>query len=85
MYKERDLERTRWVELQIYARCCWFPSDDKDAALVEALQLYGGTGQRVLVFVAMKKQCDVGAPDIRPLSNGKRVKMCKDELSQVWI
>lgn len=35
-------------------------SDDKDAALVEALQLYGGPGQRILVFVAMKKQCDAG-------------------------
>lgn len=34
-------------------------SDDKDAALVEALQLYGGPRQRVLVFVAMKKQCDM--------------------------
>ena len=34
-------------------------ADDKDAALVEALQLYGGPGQRILVFVAMKKQCDV--------------------------
>ncbi|CAJ1376130.1 unnamed protein product [Effrenium voratum] len=34
-------------------------SDDKDAALVEALQLYGGPGQRILVFVAMKKQCDM--------------------------
>jgi len=36
-------------------------ADDKDAALVEALQLYGGPGQRILVFVAMKKQCDVRA------------------------
>ena len=36
-------------------------AEDKDAALVEALQLYGGPGQRILVFVAMKKQCDVGA------------------------
>ena len=36
-------------------------SDEKDAALVEALRLYGGPGQRVLVFVAMKKQCDVEA------------------------
>ena len=65
----------------VNSACCWFLSDDKDAALVEALQLYGGTGQRVLVFVAMKKQCDVGAPDIYPLSNGKRVKMCKDVFS----
>ena len=53
--------------------CCWFLSDDKDAALLEALRRYGGTGQRVLVFVAMKKHCDVGAPDIYPLSNGKPV------------
>ena len=34
-------------------------ADDKNATLVEALQLYGGPGQRILVFVAMKKQCDV--------------------------
>ncbi|CAK9071692.1 unnamed protein product [Durusdinium trenchii] len=34
-------------------------ADEKDGALVEALRLYGGPGQRVLVFVAMKKQCDM--------------------------
>ena len=33
-------------------------ADEKDGALVEALRLYGGPKQRVLVFVAMKKQCD---------------------------
>ena len=42
-------------------------SDDKDAALVEALQLYGGPGQRILVFVAMKKQCDVRSLAVAPL------------------
>ena len=36
---------------------------------VEALQLYGGPRQRVLVFVAMKKQCDARCP--KPTSISK--------------
>ena len=39
-------------------------ADEKDGALVEALRLYGGPGQRVLVFVAMKKQCDAETLEI---------------------